>query len=219
MRRRHCLLSAFCPLALWIRKVLLRLSDRVSNIDLNSLTRLIPDGSTFSPQPLNSPIHCIIPAACSQSSWKSARPAHRVAPCPNKLNRRNGRQELKKIKRRRKGPVSRQFNYPTQLFEALRNSRLDLVSLIPTCHKHVPDLRRLTWGGRTEWRERRGADSVPGLSQRGTWPFLTVLPFWLNSSLLYYIYWRNYCDITLHSYQYSSIFLLSKLKISLGRQN
>lgn len=42
-----------CPLASWIRKVLLCLSDRVSNIDLNSLTQLIPDDSTLSPQPLN----------------------------------------------------------------------------------------------------------------------------------------------------------------------
>lgn len=39
MRRRPRLL---CPLALWIRKVLLWLSGRVSNIDLNSLTPARP---------------------------------------------------------------------------------------------------------------------------------------------------------------------------------
>lgn len=55
--------------------------------------------------------------------------------------------------------MSRQFNYPTQPFEALRNSRLDLVSLIPTCHKHILDLHQLTQRGRTGWRER-GADRV-----------------------------------------------------------
>lgn len=49
-RRRHRL----CPLAWRIRKVLPCLSDGASNIDLNNLTRLIPDGSTFSPPPLNS---------------------------------------------------------------------------------------------------------------------------------------------------------------------
>lgn len=50
MRHMHRLL---CPLALWIRKVLLCLSDRVSNIDLNSLTCFIPDDCNLSPQPLN----------------------------------------------------------------------------------------------------------------------------------------------------------------------
>lgn len=97
MSRRRCLL---CPLALWIRKVLLWLSDGVSNIDLNSLTWLIPDGATYSPQPLNSSSHCIILAVRSQSSWKPAQPAHRVAPCPNKLNHRKGRREYKKKKER-----------------------------------------------------------------------------------------------------------------------
>lgn len=89
----------FCPLALWIRKVLLGLSDRVSNIDLNSLTQLIPDGSTFSPQPLTCSSHSIIPAPRSLRSWKPAQSAHRVAPCPNKLNHGNGRQELKRRKK------------------------------------------------------------------------------------------------------------------------
>lgn len=153
MRRRRCLL---CPLALWIRKVLLRLSDGVSNIDLNSLTRLIPDGSTFSPQPLNSSSHCIVLALRSQWNWKPAQPAHRVALCPNKLNRRKGRRE----QRKKKGAMSRQFNYPTRLSEALRNSRLDLVSLIPTCQKQVPDLHRLTRRGRTG--EEPGLTLCPG---------------------------------------------------------
>lgn len=61
MRSSHCLL---CPLALWIRKVLLWLSDQLSNIDLNNLTLLIPGGFTFSPQPLNSTSRSIILVAC-----------------------------------------------------------------------------------------------------------------------------------------------------------
>lgn len=72
-----------CPLALWIRKVLLWLSGGVSNIDLNSLTWLIPDGCAFTPQPLNSCSHCIILMMSSQSSWK---PAQSALPRPNKLH-------------------------------------------------------------------------------------------------------------------------------------
>lgn len=95
MRLRHCLL---CPLALWIRKVLLWLSDGVSNIDLNSLTWLIPDGSTFTPQPLNSSSHRTVLMVCSQTSWKPAQPTERVVPRLNKLKRRKGRREQKKKK-------------------------------------------------------------------------------------------------------------------------
>lgn len=60
LMRRLCRL--LCPLALWIRKVLLWLSDGMSNIDLNSLTQLIPNGSTFPPQTLNS-------SATASFSW------------------------------------------------------------------------------------------------------------------------------------------------------
>lgn len=48
-RRSRCLL---CPAAPWIRKVLAPLSDRVSRIDLNILTCLVPGGAyLFNPDP------------------------------------------------------------------------------------------------------------------------------------------------------------------------
>lgn len=70
-----------------------------------------------------------------------------LPPCPNKLNCRKGKQQSNK----KKGLVSRQFNYPTRLLKVLSNSRLDLVSLIPTCHKHIPNLHQLTQRGMTGW--------------------------------------------------------------------
>lgn len=154
MSRRRRLL---CPLALWISKVLLWLSARVNNIDLNSLTRLISDGSTFSPQPLNSSSHCICSTVVlySQWSWKPAQPVHCTSPCPNKLNHRKGMLELKM----KKWPMSQQFNYPPPIFEALRNSRLDLVSLIPARYKYIPDL--------CSWPREGGLD-------RANWQCLSV---------------------------------------------
>lgn len=123
----------------------------VSNIDLNKLTRLVPDGSTYSPQPLNSfsPLHHsrgaftveleACPTGCPLSEW---------------IKPRDG---TARVGRGRKDPCLDSLIIQGSFFfyKALRNSRLDLVSLIPTCHKHIPDLHQLSQRGR-----KQGTDGV-----------------------------------------------------------